>query len=160
MSVSDNKALTRRFYDEGINQRNFDLIEELFSEDFVEHEQFPGLPSTGREAVRAAMDMFTAAFPDIQFGVDDMIGEDDKIVVRGRMSGTHQGEFMGIPATGKRVLIHYMDFWLVEDGRIKDNPVNVDFASILAQLGLDVFAGEGWEAYDRGEKQPPQSDDI
>ena len=49
-----------------------------------------------------------------------------------------------------------MDFWRVKDGRIADNPVSVDFASVLAQLGHDVFGGEGWEAYDRGERQPPK----
>ena len=61
---------------------------------------------------------------------------------------------MGIPATGKRVKIPYMDFWRVEDGRISDNPVSVDFASVMAQLGIDVFGGEGWEAYDNNEKTP------
>jgi hypothetical protein len=48
-----------------------------------------------------------------------------------------------------------MDFWKVEDGKIVDNYVMVDFAHVLAQLGVDVFAGEGWEAFDRGEKVPP-----
>ena len=50
--------------------------------------------------------------------------------------------------------IPYMDFWRVEDGRTSDNPVFVDFAAVLAQLGRDVFGGEGWEAYDGGEKTP------
>jgi hypothetical protein len=49
----------------------------------------------------------------------------------------------------------YMDFWHVKDGRIADNTVFVDFAAVLAQLGHDIFSGEGWEAYDRGETIPP-----
>jgi hypothetical protein len=53
-----------------------------------------------------------------------------------------------------------MDFWRVADGRIADNPVFVDFAAVLAQLGRDVFAGEGWEAYDRGERVPPAPTDT
>jgi predicted ester cyclase len=67
----------------------------------------------------------------------------------------HSGEFMGIAATGKRVKIKYIDFWKVKDGRIADNWVNVDFPSLLAQLGIDVFNGEGWEKYDEGRAIPP-----
>ena len=67
MSVEDNKALTRNFHTEFINHGNLDLLDELVAEDFVEHEAFPGLPTTGPEAPRAALGMFMAAFPDIQF---------------------------------------------------------------------------------------------
>ena len=62
---------------------------------------------------------------------------------------------MGIAPTGKRVKIPYMDFWQVKEGRIADNPVSVDFASVLAQLGVDIFNGQGWEKYDRGDETPP-----
>lgn len=74
----------------------------------------------------------------------------------GRQEATHSGEFMGLPPTGKRVEIRYMDFWKVVDGKITDNWVMVDFPHVLAQLGQDVFNGEGWEAFDRGEKTPPR----
>ncbi len=73
----------------------------------------------------------------------------------GRQEATHGGDFMGVPASGKRIEIRYMDFWKVEDGRITDNYVMVDFPHVLAQLGVDVFGGEGWEKYDRGEAEPP-----
>lgn len=74
----------------------------------------------------------------------------------GRQEATHSGSFMGVAATGKRIEIRYMDFWKVEDERITDNWVMVDFPHVLAQLGKDVFQGEGWEAFDRGEKTPPK----
>ncbi len=67
---------------------------------------------------------------------------------------------MGLPATGRRVRIPYMDFWRVKDGRIADNPVSVDFPSVLAQLGVDVFNGEGWEKFDRGEEQAPRPNGV
>ena len=67
----------------------------------------------------------------------------------------HSGEFMGIAPTGKRVEIRYMDFWKVVDGKIADNWVMVDFPHVLAQLGKDVFDGQGWEAFDRGDRAPP-----
>ncbi len=62
---------------------------------------------------------------------------------------------MGVEPTGKRINIRYMDFWKVEDGKITDIWVMVDFPHVLEQLGVDVFNGEGWEAFDRGEKTPP-----
>ncbi|MEM7295254.1 MAG: ester cyclase [Pseudomonadota bacterium] len=66
----------------------------------------------------------------------------------GRQEAVHGGEFMGIPATGKKVTIRYMDFWKVVDGKIVDNYVMVDFPDVLAQLGVDVFDGQGWERFD------------
>ena len=72
----------------------------------------------------------------------------------GRQEATHGGEFMGIAPTGKRIEIRYMDFWKVEEERIVDNYVMVDFPHVLAQLGIDCFNGQGWEAFDRGEKTP------
>lgn len=74
----------------------------------------------------------------------------------GRQEALHTGEFMGIEPTGKKVEIRYMDFWKVEKGKITDNWVMVDFPHVLAQLGIDVFDGQGWEAFDRGEKIPPR----
>ena len=67
----------------------------------------------------------------------------------GRQEATHSGEFMGIPATGKKVTIRYMDFWKVKNNKIIDNYVMVDFPDVMAQLGVDVFKGQGWEKFDR-----------
>jgi hypothetical protein len=68
----------------------------------------------------------------------------------------HSGIFMGVEATGKKIQIRYMDFWKVENGKITDNWVMVDFPHVLAQLGVDVFNGHGWEAFDDGTKIPPE----
>ena len=73
----------------------------------------------------------------------------------GRQEATHSGEFLGVAPTQKRVEIRYMDFWKVVDGKIVDNYVSVDFAWVLKQLGVDVFNGEGWESFDKGEKTAP-----
>jgi len=96
-----------------------------------------------------------AAFTERVYVTERYLADGDWAACFGHIEATHSGPFMGIAPTGKRVTIPYMDFWRVEDGRIRDNPVSVDFASVLAQLGRDVFAGEGWEAFDRGEKTPP-----
>ena len=74
----------------------------------------------------------------------------------GRQEATHSGEFLSVAPTQKRVEIRYMDFWKVVDGKIVDNYVSVDFAWVLKQLGVDVFNGEGWESFDKGEKTAPR----
>ena len=74
----------------------------------------------------------------------------------GRQEAVHSGTFMGVAPTHKKVEIRYMDFWKVVDGKIIDNWVMVDFPHVLAQLGVDIFDGEGWEAFDKGEKTPPE----
>ena len=74
----------------------------------------------------------------------------------GRQEATHSGTFMGIAPTGKKIEIRYMDFWKVSEGRIQDNWVMVDFPHVMQQLGVDPFNGEGWEAYDRGEREAPK----
>ncbi len=99
-----------------------------------------------------------AAFTDRDYKTEKFLADGDWAACFGHIEATHSGAFMGIAPTGKRVKIPYMDFWRVEDGRIADNPVSVDFASVLAQLGHDIFNGEGWEVYDRGERQPAKPD--
>ena len=78
----------------------------------------------------------------------------------GRQEAVHSGDFMGIAPTGKTVEIRYMDFWKVVDGKIGDNWVMVDFPHVMAQLGVDVFNGQGWEAFDRGDRPAPRPDDT
>lgn len=99
---------------------------------------------------------FRAAFGDRVYRTERFLADGDWAACFGHVEATHVGPFMGIPPTGRRVRIPYMDFWRVEDGRIADNPVFVDFAAVCLQLGRDVFAGEGWEAFDRGETEPPR----
>ncbi len=95
-----------------------------------------------------------AAFTDRTYKTDKFIVDGEWASCFGHIEATHSGEFMGVAATNKRVKIAYMDFWKVSDGRIEDNWVSVDYASVLAQLGVDVFNGHGWEAYDSGAKIP------
>lgn len=99
---------------------------------------------------------FRAAFTDRDYITEHFMADGAWASCFGHIEATHSGTFMGIPATGKRVKIPYMDFWRIEDGRIADNPVSVDLASVMAQLGVDVFNGEGWENFDNGTKVPPK----
>lgn len=101
---------------------------------------------------------FQAAFSDKICTDEARLFDGQWAAAFGRQQAIHSGEFMGIAATGKQVEIRYMDFWKVVDGKIVDNWVMVDFPHVLAQLGRDVFDGQGWEAFDRGERAAPAPD--
>lgn len=133
---ADNKALARRLYDEVINAGNLDLLDELVADDFVEHEAFPGMPATGPEAPKAVLGMFKAAFSDMKFTVEDMIAEGDKVVVRATVTGTHDGEFMGIPPTGKSFSASAIDIVEIKDGKATAHWGLTDQAAMMEQLGL------------------------
>ena len=91
---------------------------------------------------------FQAAFSD-KICIDEArLTQGQWCAAFGRQEAIHSGPFMGIEPTGKKVIIRYMDFWKVEDGKIVDNYVTVDFPSIMLQLGVDPFSGHGWENMD------------
>jgi predicted SnoaL-like aldol condensation-catalyzing enzyme len=97
----DRKALMRRFYEEVVGDGNVDLIDELLTDDFVEHEEFPGLPPT-KAGVKQFFTLLKQAFPDVTMTPEHLITEGDLAVARVRMRGTHQGEFMAsLPPEGR-----------------------------------------------------------
>jgi steroid delta-isomerase-like uncharacterized protein len=135
MSDSDNKAVVRRFYDEVLNQRNADLLDELAVEDYVEHDPFPG-QGNGRADLKARIGMFFNAFQPLHFNVEDVIGEGDKVVVRWTNAGSDSGGFMGAPATGREFGIAGIDIHVVRDGRLAEHWHVVDQLTQMQQLGL------------------------
>ena len=93
MSIEQNKALVRRMVEEMLNRGNMSVIDELFSPDFVEHEDLPpGIPS-GREGLRVAFGMMHDVFPDFKATIDNLVAEDDKVVYHMTWTGTQKGEF-------------------------------------------------------------------
>ncbi len=152
-------AAVRRMED-GLAAGELDMTR-YFHEDFLWRGNTGCGTKRGIEAFRQHWQKpLRAAFTDRDYRTEHFMADGEWAACFGYIEATHSGTFMGIAPTGKRVRIPYMDFWRVEDGRIVDNPVSVDFAHVLEQLGRDVFGGEGWEAYDRGEKEPPQDDSI
>jgi steroid delta-isomerase-like uncharacterized protein len=108
----DHATTIRRLYDL-INAGDFDGFGRQLADDFAEREDLPGSPPT-RAGVIQYFRMLTAAFPDLRMVPEDVIASGDKAVARVRMTGTHKGSFMGIPATGRRVevtLIDIIRFW-------------------------------------------------
>lgn len=143
MSTEQNKALVRRLMEEVFNRGNINLVDELFASDFVEREELPpGLPP-GREAVKQLLTMFRSAFPDFKVTIDDVIAEGDKVVVRSTWSGTHKGEFMGIPPTSKSVSFGVFDTMRIAGGKFVEHWGQMDTMGMMQQLGVTPAPGEG-----------------
>ena len=128
-----NKALVRLFY-EGINRGNLDVFDELVSDTFVDHEEFPGMPPT-RDGARQMFGQMLAAFEGFTLVADDMVAEGDKVFVRARMTGTHRGEFMGVPATGRSISVPLADIVRVENGKVVEHWGITDTGALMQQLG-------------------------
>lgn len=141
---------------DGLNDHRIADIGEFFSETF----SWMGNVGCGRKhGLREFQDNwqrpFQTAFSDKVCIDEARLYMGEWAAAFGRQEATHSGTFMGVAPTGQRVDIRYMDFWKVVDGKIVDNWVMVDFPHVLQQLGVDVFGGQGWERYDRGEADPP-----
>ena len=134
MSTETNKALIRRIFEEGMNGGRPDVYDETVAPDYVNYD-FPA-PAPGLEGFKLVDAMFKAAFPDMRVTIEEEIAEGDKVATRGYFSGTHKGEFMGIPPTGKTIKVSYIDIWRVANGRGKDNWVQMDMLGLMQQLGV------------------------
>ena len=131
----DNSATQQRLYDL-LNAGDIDGFGALLSDDFVEHEETPGLAPT-KDGVLEFFRMYRAAFPDLRMDPEDVLASGDKVVARVRATGTHEGEFMGMPPTGKSVDVQLIDIMLfAEDGLVREHWWVVDMLAMLQQLGV------------------------
>ena len=130
----DHEATMRRLY-ELINAGDIDGFGEHVADEFVEHEETPGFEPS-KEGVKQMFHMYRAAFPDLRMETEDVLASGDKVVARVRATGTHQGEFMGIPATGKSVDVQVIDIMRFgEDGLVREHWGLFDALGMLQQLG-------------------------
>ena len=130
----DNNASIRRLYDL-INAGDIDGLSRQFADDFVEREELPGIPPT-KAGVVEYFRMLFAAFPDFRMDVEDVIASGDKAVARVRVTGTHKGEFLGIPATGNSVAVNVIDIIrFSDDGLAREHWGVLDQLALLQQLG-------------------------
>jgi steroid delta-isomerase-like uncharacterized protein len=134
MSTEENKAIVRRFIDEVQTQHDLVALDVLFSADFVDHSGISTSPDL--EGTKQFFAMLFTAFPDIQATIHDQVAEGDKVVTRKTFHGTHQGEFMGIPSTGKRVAIDVIDIFRISDGKITTHWAVADMLGLMQQLGV------------------------
>jgi len=135
-----NKALTRRFAAELWGKGDVALADELLSADFVNHNPFPGTAGD-REGEKQALRTHEPAFVDREVAVDDQIAEADKVVTRFTFCATHQGAFLGIAPTGKRVKLTGINIHRVKDGKIVEMWREVDVLGMFGQLGVKLPPG-------------------
>jgi steroid delta-isomerase-like uncharacterized protein len=134
MSPEENKAVVRRFVDEAQSRGRVDAVDEYLSDSFVDHSPLPGL-SPDRDGVKQLFAMFHSAFSDFRTVVHDQIAEGDRVVTRKTFRGTHEGEFLGIPATGREVSIEVIDILRLEGDKITEHWCVVDQLGLMRQLG-------------------------
>ena len=127
-------ATMRRIYDL-INTGDLNGFSTLLADDFVDHEELPGLAPT-KEGVTAFFRTFVAAFPDLRMVVQDVVASGDKAVARVRATGTHQGPFMGLPPTGRRIDVPLIDIMRFDaHGRACEHWGVLDQLAMMQQLG-------------------------
>jgi steroid delta-isomerase-like uncharacterized protein len=134
-ALERNKAVIRRFVEEVQNEKNEAAYDELNDPEFVNLSSPPGVPSD-REGGKLYLWGFLNAFPDSHVTIDDMIAEGDRVVTKKTFTGTHTGDFAGIPATGKTVTLQYVDIMRVREGRIVEHWLSMDQLSFMQQLGV------------------------
>jgi len=133
----ENKALVRRWIEEGFNRQNLAVVDELIAEQFSVNGQ-----TIGRDGLRMSMSRHLMGFPDLRVTIDDILAEGSKVGVWYTAEGTHRGEFEGIPATGKRVKWSGFDLLTVEHGKITQARFISDFFGLMTQLGAQPQSPE------------------
>lgn len=132
---TDNKSLVRRRYEEVWNMRNLEVARELISPSHGVQVMDAADSGIGPEAYARIVTEFVRGFPDLKFTVLDIIAENDKVVALWNISGTHQGEFRGIAATGKKMSVDGITISQLANGKIMDSYVSWDMWGMILQLG-------------------------
>ena len=134
MGTAENQQLVKDMFERAINQRDESIFDEFIDRSYVNYDM--PMPEPGPTGMRALMGGFFAAFPDMRIVVEQTVGEADLVCTRGYFEGTHDGDFMGVPATGKKVNVKYMDMWRLADGKAIENWVRLDMLGLMQQLGV------------------------
>lgn len=134
MVTDDAGSLVRRLHREVLATRDLAVVDAFFAPDFVSHTNPPGFPK-GVEGVRRFFAMFRDAIPDVEVTIDELIVDGDRAAVATTIRGTHTGEMLGLPATGRRVEVVGVDMVRVRDGRIVEHRGLTDTVGLMRQLG-------------------------
>jgi len=135
MSAEDSKKLVRRLIEEDLNTGNPAAADVIVASDFFDHTNPPQWQH-GLEGHKQVLAYFRSAFPDVKWTIEDMIAEGDKVMVRLLWQGTHDGDFFGIPPTGKKVSVMGTHLLRVANGKIAEHWGNDDDLGLMRQLGV------------------------
>ena len=126
------QQVVRQLIDEVLNAQDYSMLPHLLHDEY--RYRTPSEEFVGAEALRDLFRMYHAAFPDLQLHIDDMFGEGERVATAFTLTGTHDGEMMGLPATGRSVSVHGVIHSRVRDGRIVEEWELLDEATLLRQL--------------------------
>ena len=140
MSTNENARTIRRIYDELWNERKLRLAEELIAEDTTNYDTGLVPMPFGPEEMKGTVQMVTAAFPDNRHEVEEVIAESDTVVLRCTLTGTHEGPFMGIPPTGRKIEVNEIHIYRLEEGKAVEHRAGRDDLGAMRQLGVIVDA--------------------
>jgi len=140
MSTEENKALDRHVLEKVWHKGNLAVVDELADENVVNHVP-SGPPLKGPEAYKQFVLMYRSAFPDLHFTIEDQIAEGDKVVMRYTARGTHKGELMGIPPTGKQITVTGITIGHIVGGKYVESWANYDALGMIQQLGVIASMG-------------------
>jgi predicted ester cyclase len=127
------KELLRNLLEKGMSENDGSVIDELISPRYVNHDA--PVPIRGVDGFKQLVGMFKAGFPDLRVTIEDAYSDGDRVGSRGTITGTHKGEFMGVPPTGRAIAVEYMDLWRIEDGRFVETWVRMDTMGLMGQIG-------------------------
>lgn len=131
---TDIRDVARQLIEDDLNTGDMAVAERIIAADFVDHTNPPGLQH-GLAGHRGIVDIFHAAFPDVRWTIDDMVAEGDRVAMRLTMTGTHRGEFFGIPPTGRRVEVGGTHIVRIQDDRVAEHWGHNDDLGLMRQLG-------------------------
>ncbi|MGR9203052.1 ester cyclase [Rhizobium leguminosarum] len=134
MAMERNKMAMRRFV-EFINTASEQLAAELIASEAIFHVPGRQEPLRGPDGYLEIIGMMRGGFPDIQWTLEEIIAEDDKIAARFTMRGTHQGPFLGVEPTGKSITVQAVNFYRLADGKFVEERGQPDLLSLLQQIG-------------------------
>ena len=133
--MPDNSTIVRQFIEQAINQGQVDSAGQFVWDDVVEQVPFPG-QGPGLDGLKDVLRALRAGFPDLHWTIEEQIAEGGKVLTRFEWTGTHHGEFLGVPATGRQVRIWGMVIDRLQEGRIKDTRILMDTLGLMMQLGV------------------------
>lgn len=136
MTAEENKAIVRRIYEELWDERKLEVADELFAEGGINYDTGLVPLPFGPEEMKGTVRMVTAAFPDNRHEVEELLAEGDQVMARVRLTGTHEGPFMGIPPTGRRIEVGEIHVYRLRDGKAIEHRVGRDDLGAMRQLGV------------------------
>lgn len=140
--TESNESLVRQGYENGFNERKLEIFDEIIAPDFIDHEA-PDQTLRGPNQVKEIVRWLAAGFPDFRIQVEDLVADGDQVWVHVTGSGTHEGEFQGLPATGRHFEARSVDMWQVRDGKLAEHRAVRDDLSMMRQLGALGQPGGG-----------------